>query len=91
MCGGSKGDSGAAAAAAESERKRLEAERELEKVKNDQKMLAEKQAIAAKEASDSLRQRQLLGTLNEDDLYDPLTGKKKVVAPSTQSTTLLGS
>lgn len=89
MCGGG-GDSGAAAAAAEAERKRIEAERELEKLKADQKMLAEKQAQATKEASDQLRQRQLLGSMSEDEEYDPLTGKKKI-ADAPKPTTLLGS
>lgn len=82
MCGGY--DAGEAQRAAENERKRIEAERENEKMKEEQRMLAEKQATAAAEASAQLRQRQLLGSVDDEE-YDPLTGKKK------PTSTLLGS
>lgn len=93
MCGGGGGDGGAGQRAADAEVAKIKAERELEKIKADQKMLAEKQALAAKEASDSLRQRQLLGSmLPDEEETDPLTGlKKKKAEATTVKPVLLGS
>ena len=71
MCFGNP-DSGAAERAAEKERKKIEAERALEKMQADQKMLADKKALAAKEAADQLRGRQLLGSMSDEEEYDPL-------------------